>query len=164
MHNAAPTDRRKHFARGSAAVEFGITVPLLFLIAFGATDFGRLFYSGLIVQDAAATGAFLGAQRTVTSVMSSGMEAVADDDTASIDHVGSVSSTADHYCDCPSNPADGPADSAAVDCLDQNACPAYGFPRLFVRTRVEQSFAPIVPLLGIPSTVNISRLAYYRVQ
>ena len=163
MHDAAQTDRKRS-ARGSAAVEFGVAVPLLFLIAFGAADFGRLFYSGLIVQDAAATGAFFGAQRTVTSVMTSSMEAVADDDTASIDHVGSVSSTADHYCDCPSNPADGPADSAAVDCLDQNACPAYGFPRLFVRTRVEQSFAPIVPLLGIPSIVNISRLAYYRVQ
>ena len=164
MHSAVQADRLKRSARGSAAVEFGVAVPLLFLIAFGATDFGRLFYSGLIVQDAAATGAFFGAQRTVTSVMSSGMEEVAGDDTASIDHVGSISSTADHYCDCPSNPADGPTDSAAVNCLDQNACPAYGFPRLFVRTRVEQSFAPFVPAPGIPATVNINRLAYYRVQ
>ena len=164
MHKATQTDRRKSSAHGNAAVEFGVLFPLLLLIAFGAADFGRLFYSGIIVQDAAATGAFFGAQRTVTAVMSSSMETVGDDDTASIVHVGSLSSTADHYCDCPSNPADGPTDPAAVDCLDQNACPAYGFPRLFVRTRVQQSFAPIMPAPGIPSTVNINRLAYYRVQ
>jgi Flp pilus assembly protein TadG len=51
--------------RGGALVEFALTFPLLLLLCLGTTDFGRLFFHGVTVANAAATGAFYGAQNNV---------------------------------------------------------------------------------------------------
>ena len=43
--------------RGSAAMEFGLLLPLLMLIVLGAIDFGRFAFSSITVTNAARTGA-----------------------------------------------------------------------------------------------------------
>lgn len=48
--------------RGAAAVEMAIVLPLLLLILGGLVDFGRLYYTQLVLTNAAREGA-----RTVTT-------------------------------------------------------------------------------------------------
>ena len=43
---------------GAALVEFALIAPLLLVLCMAAVDFGRLFYDGVAVANAAGTGAF----------------------------------------------------------------------------------------------------------
>ncbi|HAA89854.1 MAG TPA: pilus assembly protein TadE [Peptococcaceae bacterium] len=47
--------------RGQALAEFALILPLLLLLVFGIIEFGRIFYSYLMVTQAAREGARLGA-------------------------------------------------------------------------------------------------------
>jgi Flp pilus assembly protein TadG len=46
---------------GAAAVEFGLIVPIMFLIIFATIDFGRLFNDQIMLTDAAREGARMAA-------------------------------------------------------------------------------------------------------
>ena len=148
--------------RGSATIEFALALPLLVLMCLGTADFGRLFFSGVTLANAAAAGAFFGAQSNINSGDSAGMQQLASDDARDLSGVTAVSS---RFCDCPDAPADGPASPNAVDCIIA-ACPVdnYGLPRLFVRTRVHQTFRLLAPVPGIPGSTVVGRDAYVRVQ
>ncbi len=147
---------------GSATVEFALTLPLLVLMCLGTADFGRLFFSGVTIANAAAAGAFFGAQNNIKSGDSAGMQQLAAEDARDL---SGVTATASRYCDCPDAPADGPASPNAVNCI-LATCPVdnYGVPRLFVRTRVRQTFQVIAPVPGIPNSTEVGRDAYLRVQ
>jgi len=43
--------------RGQALVEVALTLPLLLLLILGAMDFGRMFYTKIILTNAAREGA-----------------------------------------------------------------------------------------------------------
>ena len=43
--------------QGNAAVEFGLTMPLLVLLAFGAFDYGSAYVEGVRLNGAARAGA-----------------------------------------------------------------------------------------------------------
>lgn len=44
-------------SRGAAAVEFALVLPLLLLVIGGITDFGRAFYTEVLITNAAREGA-----------------------------------------------------------------------------------------------------------
>ena len=48
-------------------VELALTLPLLIALSMAATDFGRLFYHGVTIANAAGAGAFYGARDKVLS-------------------------------------------------------------------------------------------------
>ncbi len=141
---------------GSATVEFALTLPLLFLLCMGTTDFGRLFYNAVTVANAAGTGAFYGTRNNIYATDRAGMEAAARNDAKNLQ---SVTATADFFCDCPNNP--GP--SSGVNCIT-GTCGTYGYPRLYVRTNVRQTFETIGPYPGIPSSTVVGRDGFMRVQ
>lgn len=51
------TSRLGGCRKGSTAVEFGLTVPLLVLLAFGAYDYGSAYVEGVRLNGAARAGA-----------------------------------------------------------------------------------------------------------
>ncbi len=65
----ADTDRR-----GAAAVEFGLVLPLLILIAIGAVDLGRFATNYIAVSNAASVGASFGAMHPKTAASSANWE------------------------------------------------------------------------------------------
>ena len=50
----------RHNQKGTAIVEFGIVVPLLMLLVFGAIEFGLLFYNKQMITNASREGARAG--------------------------------------------------------------------------------------------------------
>lgn len=151
--------------RGAAIVEFAIMFPVLVMMCMGAADFGRLFFHAVTVTQAAGTGVFYGAQGGFTSGRFSQMQQEAEDDADDLDRMGTVSATADRYCDCPDAPATGPADTNAVDCITGTCTTnGYGPPRVFVRTRVQQTFRTFGRYPGIPYGVDVGERAFLRVQ
>ncbi len=59
----AMTNSRRHVrasrnhAHGQELVEFALVLPLLFLVAFGVLDLGRLFHAAITINNAAREGA-----------------------------------------------------------------------------------------------------------
>ena len=66
--------------RGTAILEFAITMPLLLGLCMAATDFGRLFYHAVIVSNAAGAGAFYGARNKLLTGDYSGQTTRAEND------------------------------------------------------------------------------------
>ena len=50
--------------RGQALVEFAMVLPLMLLMLFALVDFGRAFYSWLLITNAAREGARVGATQS----------------------------------------------------------------------------------------------------
>lgn len=90
--------------RGAAAVEFAIILPLLLILVGGIIDFGRLFYTEIMVTNAAREGA-----RMVALGMEGDAEARAVAASPNIDLVGGFA-TAD-IVSCPASPS--PTDAAS---------------------------------------------------
>ena len=138
--------------RGTALVEFAVSVPFLFLLTMGATDFGRLFYHALTITHAAGVSSEFGAQSTITAVNYSGMETVARADALEID---GASATATHTCVCQ---AGGAAVSCALDSCGGQP------PRVYVNVQVEHNFQTLGTYPGIPASTMVGRDAWRRVQ
>lgn len=47
----ATTPRRARRMRGSSVIEFALVAPMFFLLCAGVTDFGRLFFVQMTIQD-----------------------------------------------------------------------------------------------------------------
>jgi len=150
MRNQAMRARKSN--RGNAAVELALTAPLLLLLLVGAADFGRVFYHAVTLANAAATGAFYGAQNNVLSGHFQDAEQVAKNDAKDL---GTITAQGGRFCDCPNG--------TKVDCVT-GSCPSYGAPRVYVSVKTSESFSPLVKYPAIPNPVTVGRTAYMRVQ
>jgi Flp pilus assembly protein TadG len=139
-------------------VEFALTFPLLLLLCLGATDFGRLFFHAVTIANAAATGAFYGAQNNVNF---SKYTMMANRVTEDAKNLSNVTASAANYCECPGSPSTPIPCSQATNRL---ACGDYGFPRAYVRTTATHTFETIVNYPGIPNQTLLDRNAFMRVQ
>ena len=54
---------------GQALVEFALILPLMLLLLFALADFGRAFYTWLVVTNAAREGARVGATQAATNAI-----------------------------------------------------------------------------------------------
>jgi hypothetical protein len=54
---------KKNSEKGAVIVEFSLILPLLLILVFAITDFGRLFYAGLIVTNVCREGGSLASRR-----------------------------------------------------------------------------------------------------
>lgn len=57
MKNNRRSSTSRQTDRGQELVEFALVLPLLFLIAFGVLDLGRLFHAAITISNAAREGA-----------------------------------------------------------------------------------------------------------
>lgn len=147
----------KRFIRdthGNTMVEFGIILPVLALMGFGAADFGRLFVESAILAGAAKSGAVQGYRTTKDSTDTGAMEARI---LADVGNLSDVTATGSSYCDCPDNPG------VPVSCT-ATTCTGYGPPRVYVKATAARQMSTLGRYPGIPDTVNISMNAYMRVQ
>ncbi len=144
--------------RGGAMIEFALTFPLLLLLCLGATDFGRLFFNAVTVANAAATGAFYGAQNNVNFSRYSTMANRVTEDAKNLEN---VTANATSFCECPGSP---PTPISCSQATNRLACGDYGYPRAYVRTNVTHTFRTIVGYPGIPNQTSLDRSAFMRVQ
>jgi Flp pilus assembly protein TadG len=107
--------RRRGWRSGQSAVELGFALPVLVLMLVAAADFGRVFFVGIAVNNAARAGAQYGSQTVITAADIPGMKAAATTDGSNIPSLtvtasqctcespaGSVPACADTYCDANS--------------------------------------------------------------
>lgn len=103
------------WSSGQSAVELGFALPVLALMLVVAADFGRVFFAGIAVNNAARAGAQYGSQTVITAADIAGMKAAAATDGSNIAGLsatasqctcerpsGSVTQCADSYCDANS--------------------------------------------------------------
>lgn len=175
-------DSNRRQKRGSAMLEFAITLPLLLGLCMAATDFGRLFYHAVTVSNAAGVGAFYGARDAAFSGDFAGQEQVARNDMRNITAAatGAPPVTVDtvHYCTCPdaANPGQGgnkllnPLDPvndpyACNEILNVNRqCSGYGLPRSYVAVTVNQPFPLLGPWPMLPANTQVARTAFQRIR
>ena len=141
--------------RGTTTVALAATLPLLVLMMVGAADFARIFYHTITLANASGTAAFYGSQGHIESVSFGDIGTVAAGDARNL---AGVTANAELFCDCPTSTG-----GAGVDCTDGD-CGAYGYPRSYSKTSVQQTFELMLPWPGVPNPVAITQQTYTRVQ
>jgi Flp pilus assembly protein TadG len=150
--HARETSLRRDEA-GNALVELAAVTPMLLLLAIGAFDFGRVFYTAMAVTGAAHAGAQYGAQSVGKAEDQAGMVQAALDSSPDL----GISATASEspVCRCATG-------SATVDCdTTDSACLPL---RVYASVTASRTFTTIVNYPGIPHSVPISRTAQIRAQ
>ena len=135
--------------KGSALTEGALVLPVLILLCLAMIDLGRVFVDAITLSDAAAAGAFYGAQDPLRAADSSDVESRA---VANGDKLNGFSATAQTYCACP--------DGSPVDCRT-GSCGAYGHPRMYSKVTGSSTFESITSLFEVG---NISRATRVRVR
>jgi len=77
-------NRNRRHRKGSAIMEFALCMPMVFLLLFGTADFGRLYYTAIEVQNAAAAGASYGSLSSSNMTDTAGITAAAQNDAPDI--------------------------------------------------------------------------------
>ena len=135
---------------GSALLETAIVVPVLLLLAIGAAEYGRVYWTSIKVANAATAGAQYGAQGLGTGDPTL-IEQYARDDAGD----QSLTVTSSQTCRCPGS-------ETPVAC--SGTCAGYGTPQFFVAVTASKNVAFLLRYPGVPQTISVSRTATFRVQ
>jgi Flp pilus assembly protein TadG len=134
---------------GGSLVEMALTLPLLFLLLFGAIDFGRAYYLAMEIAGAAHAGAEYGAQYPTDTA---GMQAAA---TADAPDVPSLTvATPSYGCECSNGT------SFSASCTTTPTCTTNVVYRATVS--VSATYKPIIPWPKLPSSISLSSSATMR--
>lgn len=134
---------RKH-DKGSAMLEFALSMPVLILFLFGTADFGRLFYYSIEVANAAAAGAVYGSLNSGNMTDTSGISKAATNDAPEISNLTVASS---EVCQ------DSNGNSVAC-----NTSGAYQY----AKVTTSYTFQTLFNYPLIPSSVSLSRTVMMR--
>ena len=160
--------------RGSVAVEIGLIVPLLALMAMGTMDFSRLFTESMVVTSAANTGvlygsvsednwakyaAMINAAKTEVEILddqsvSMTMTSTSDGMTAEAD---GMEISARQFCRCANDPTELVRTCTGLDCGTEAV-------HTYVRVRVKRVFNTLIRYPGVPHTVQMNHTAEVRVE
>ena len=127
--------------KGSTAAEFGLTVPLLVLLAFGAYDYGSAFVDSVRLNGAARAGAQQALYNAQNWQNTDQMEQVALEEYAghalTADEIAAmpVAATAEAFCACTGG--------AALACTD--TCPGGETPGQFVSVTLSNATPLTLP-------------------
>lgn len=140
--------------RGASLVELAFVTPILLLLLFGAIDYGRAFYVGLQVANAAHAGAEYG---SINPGSTAGIIAAAR---ASAPNITLATPTVSWGCEC----SDGSSYSA--NCAATPVCTKTGTRGTNVVHRVQVTtsavYNTLVPWKVIPATFTLSSTATLR--
>jgi Flp pilus assembly protein TadG len=137
--------------RGSSLVEMALIIPFLLLLVIGVIDFGRAYYDGIEVANAARAGAQYG---LINPGDTSGMEAAAKSEAA--DLPSSFSPTALSGCMCSDGTsATAPCSGATLTCVSGTRQVNY------VQVNATFSYSPIFPWPGLPTTFPLASTATF---
>lgn len=127
--------------RGNSAVEFGLTAPLLVLLAFGAYDYGSAYVEGVRLNGAARAGAQQSLYDPSSWSDTDGAEQLALEEyvghALTADEVAAmtVSATADAFCAC----------TAGVTLACTATCPDGSSPGRFIRVSMTRAVPLTLP-------------------
>lgn len=137
---------------GSALVELAVALPLLVLLAIGAADFGRVFYTGIAVANAARAAAEFGAAEVQNFQDTSIVNQVGRDEAAEI---APVLVTSEQFCRCP--------DGTTPAC--DGSCPEpFTWTEVFVKAYAQKTITLLMPYPGLPQTLTFRDSAVFRAQ
>jgi Flp pilus assembly protein TadG len=136
---------------GSAMVELGLMLPLLFVLLFGAGDFGRAYYMSITLANAAAAGALYGVQSVANSTDTTGITNAAKADATNLQ---SVTITSSRFCQC--------ADGTAISCTSTCTSPNPARPRVYVSVTATKNFKSLVGYPKDPGNFTIGRTVTMR--
>jgi Flp pilus assembly protein TadG len=143
-------DRR---SRGQSMLELAMALPFLLILFLVAADFGRVFYLGIEVGNAARAGAQYASQSVATAVDTPGIKNAAALDAANLSNL-SVSSS---NCTCVSPIPSGQTACASSYCTNSpNAN--------YVEVDAFATFKTLVKYPGVPSSVTVPGRAIVQVQ
>jgi|SRR5580658_6003617 Flp pilus assembly protein TadG len=137
--------------RGGLLLESALMLPVLLLLAFGMVDFARIFRTGIVVSNAAATGALYGSASVANSSNTTAMQnaAIADANGQS-----GFAATASTFCTCS-------AGGTSVSC--STTCGA-GSVLIYVQVQTSAPFNTWFPFPGVPSSTTVRSTVTMRAQ
>ena len=133
---------------GASLVEFALLLPFLCLLLLGVIDFGRAYYLGIEVRNAAHAGALYGTQNSTDIT---GMQNTALGDAQD---VTGMTATATYGCEC----SDG--SSVTPLCGTQPTCGVNSVN--YVQVTTAATYRTLFPWPGIPSSVALQGSAKLR--
>jgi Flp pilus assembly protein TadG len=143
--------------RGGALIEFTLLLPVLLLLALGTGDFARVFYYGIVTENAARAGAQYAIRNNYTNV--TGIDNAAVQDTSLSPQFSSANVTeAACFLRCP-----GTSTEMACTPANLTSCSveqAY----VYVRVRTQYDFNTLINWPGIPPTTTLHGVAIMRVR
>ena len=143
---------RRRNELGSAIIELAIALPVLVLLAIGVADFGRMFYTGIAVANAARAAAEYGSTK-VSSMNDTSLVNQAGRDEAG--DIGGVLVTSERFCRCP----DGTTPDCAGNCPDP-----FTWTEVFVKAKATKTINLILRYPGLPQTLTFRDSATFRAQ
>lgn len=144
----APVRRLAGCARGTAAVEFALLMPVVLLLIVGLYDFGMATYTAMSLAGAArAAGQYALQNPTDTA----GIQQAADN--ASQLPTNGLTVTSGEVCQCP--------DGTTVSCT--GVCPA-GTIQVYVQVKAQQPFRMLISYPGLNNPMTLSGQAIFRLR
>jgi Flp pilus assembly protein TadG len=122
-------------ARGQGLAELALLLPLFLVIALGAVDLGRFYYSYVTVTNSARSGAAFAAQNPANSTDLPGITSAALQEVSGLSASPTVTSST-------GNDASGAT---------------------YVRVTVQHTYSTLFDLPGLPSSVQLQRTVQMRV-
>jgi uncharacterized membrane protein len=137
--------------RGTAALEFGLMVPVLLALVTGATEIGMAAFESMQVQNAAEAGALYASQHQTDAA---GIQ------NAVLTATGTAGITASPapvgFCGCP-----GAGGVTAGDCT--TLCPGGDAQGKYVRVSAAMTHSKILSLPGLPNPLVLTGVSTLRV-
>jgi len=141
-----------HSRRGGLLLESALMLPVLLLLTFGMVDFARIFRTGIIVSNAAATGALYGSSGLTNSTNMTDVENAA---IADANGLTGFAATATSFCTCS-------AGGTSVSC--STVCPAGAAILIYVQVQASAPFSTWFPFPGVPSSTTVHSTITMRLQ
>lgn len=150
------TRSSRRASQGSALIELTLLLPVLLLLAVGVGDFARVFYYGIVTENAARAGAQYALRNNYTNV--TGIDNAAVQDASVSDFTSANVTQAACFLRCPGS-------AAEMACTEPNltSCGAQSA-YLYVRVRTQYTFNTLLNYPGIPASTALHGLAIVRVR
>jgi len=149
------TDSSIRRQRGASLVELAAIVTFLLLLTLGVIDFGRGYYLGIEVANAADAGAQYGLQNPGDASLTGDMKQAAKNDAADVTTWAANYPLAVTGCMC----SDG--SSPSPGCGSNPSCPGGTQVVNYVTVQTRATYTPMFPWPGVPSSITLNGSATY---
>jgi len=152
--------RSKRARRGSAMVEFALTLPMLLLLGVGMVEVGRAIYYTVEVNNGATAGVAYGTRTWITALDTNGMQ----DASTYEANVTGMTSTATYGCACDT----GGGTSCSYPVPAQTSCFTItctgGQVVMCDQVTTQTTITPLFPFPGLPTSYQANGRAVMRVR
>jgi Flp pilus assembly protein TadG len=136
---------------GSALVELALSVPILSFMLLGATEFARVAYAGIEVNNAAHAAAVYASSSQAAATDSTGITNAATSDSGNLTGGNAVSVTSvDRSCTCSNTSYTPTSCSDNSTCFDHNSAMI-----TTVTVQTQATYSPIIRIPGSPTSFTL---------